>query len=216
MLVSAILLAACVAAAGTAAGGARDEEILYWDDGTAEFTYPPPTPGAGPGTMAAVRFRAPAWARSLVGVQFYSMNDQVVNPDDPTLPTTEPFVVWVWRPDQDLLPGVPANGGYQPFDGTGEYQEDTWIEVRFPTPVDISDPSHFPDGWFFVGVEWLYRMSPLFGLDTDPPAYGHSFGWLSTVWEPFENDFLIRAIVSSEWSPIDASSWTYIKSLFQD
>jgi hypothetical protein len=210
--VSTILLVACLAAA---AAEARYEEVLYWDDGTAEFTYPPPIPG-GVGLMVAVRFQAPGWARSVVGLQFYSMNDQEMNPDDPQLPTTDPFVAWVWRPDQDMLPGVGANDGHTPFDATGEYPEDAWVEVRFPTPIDITDPAHFPDGRFFVGIEWLYRASPLLGLDADPPTYGHSFAWNFSEWEQFENDLLVRAIVSSEYSPIDASSWTYIKTLFQD
>jgi hypothetical protein len=214
MAFCAVLVAGIVAAAAEA-GGPRHEEVLYWDDGTAEFYYPPTTPGAGPGVMAAVRFQAPGWARSVVGMQFYVMNDQLVNPDDPDLPTTQPFTARVWRPSEELLPGVQANDGYTPFSGMGEYPEDTWVEIRFPTAIDITDPDHFPDGWFFVGIEWLYRNNPLLGLDADPPTYGHSFGWNLTLWEPLESDFLIRAVVSSEWSPIDASSWTYIKTLFQ-
>lgn len=212
-LVTTILLAACLSAQET---GPRYEEVLYWDDGTAEFSYPSPSPGAGPGLMAAVRFQAPAWARSIVGIQFYAMNDQLVNPDDPDLPTTQPIAVWVWRPSQDLLPAIPASDAYVPFGGVGEYPEDSWTEVRFPTPIDITDPAYFPDGWFFVGIEWLHRMNPIIGLDADPPTYGHSFGWNFTLWDPCENDFLIRAVVSSEYSPIDATSWTYIKTIFQE
>jgi hypothetical protein len=212
---STILLVAFLVATGATASAARYEEVLYWDDGGANFTYPPPVPD-WPWTTLAVRFQAPGWARSVVGMQVYIMNDQIVDPDDPDLPTTQPIVFWVWRPGEDSLPGVQANEGYAPFSEAGEYPEDCWIEIRFPTPIDITDPAHFPDGWFFVGVEWLFERNPLLGLDADEPTCGHTVkpGVAGSEW--LSSDALIRAIVSSEWSPIDSSSWTYIKTLFQN
>ena len=210
-----MLLLACLAATPAEADGSpRYEEVLYWDDGWAELTFPPTVPG-WPWTRLAVRFQAPGWARSVVGMQFYVMNDQVDHPDDPSLSTTQPITFWVWRPDEDSLPGVQANDGYTPFTEMGEYPEDCWVEVRFPTPIDITDPTYFPDGWFFVGIEWLHFRNPLLGLDTDDPSHGHTVmaGPGGSEW--LLSDALIRAVVSSEWSPIDSSSWTYIKTLFQ-
>jgi len=212
-----MLLLACLAASPGPAGasGARYEEILYWDDGSANTTYPPAVPN-WPWNTLAVRFQAPGWARTVVGMRFYTLNDQVQHPDDPDLPTTQPVICWVWRPNEESTPGVPANDGYTPFTGFGEYPEDSWIEARFPTPIDITDPEHFPDGWFFVGIEWLYPRNPILGLDTDEPTYGHTVRPGEGGAEWLSSDVLIRAIVSSEWSPIDASSWTHIKTLFQD
>ena len=68
-------------------------------------------------------------------------------------------------------------------------------------------------GW--VGIEWLHFRNPLLGLDTDDPSHGHTVmaGPGGSEW--LLSDALIRAVVSSEWSPIDSSSWTYIKTLFQ-
>ena len=213
-----ILLLACLvitpASAEGEAGGPRYEEVLSWDDGSAEFIYPPAVP-SWPWNLLAVRFQAPGWARSVVGMQFYVMNDQVEHPDDPNLPTTQPITFWVWRPDEDSLPGVQANDGYTPFTEMGEYPEDYWVEIRFPTPIDITDPSHFPDGWFFVGIEWLHARNPLLGLDASEPTYGRTIRGPGS-WEWLSSDALIRALVSSEWSPIDASSGTYIKTLFQE
>lgn len=214
-----MLLLACLAAAPAAAGamasGLRYEEVLYWDDGGANLTYPPAVPN-WPWTTLAVGFQAPGWARSVVGMQFFTMNDQAVHPDDPDLPTTQPITCWVWRQDEESTPGAPANDGYTPFTEMGEYPEECWIEVRFPTPVDITDPEHFPDGWFFVGIEWLHARNPLLGLDTDEPTYGHTVNPGAGGAEWLSSDALIRAIVSSEWSPIDASSWTHIKTLFKE
>jgi hypothetical protein len=202
--------------AAVTAGAASAEEVLYWDDGWGEFIFPPTAPGFDAGLMAAVRFQAPAWARSVVGMRVYIMNDQLTDPDDPTAPTTWPVTFWVWGATEDLMPGDQANDGYTPFTEVGEYFEDAWLEIRFPVGIDISDPERFPDGWFFVGIEWLHRRNPLLGIDADPPTYGCSIAAPGSSWDPLDGDLLVRAIVSSEWSPIDASSWTYIKSLFQD
>jgi hypothetical protein len=216
--VCAIVLLAFLAIGPTPAAeqvtGPRQEEVLYWDDGWGEYTYPPAVPD-WPWTWLAVRFQAPGWARSVVGMKVYIMNDQVDHPDDPYLPTTQPIVFWVWGVGEDSCPGVQANDGYAPFSEMGEYQEDAWLEARFPNPIDITDPAHFPDGWFFVGIEWLHARNPLLGLDTSDPTYGHTVkpGVAGPEW--LSSDALIRAVVSSEWSPIDASSWTYIKTLFQ-
>jgi hypothetical protein len=205
-----VLALAWLSVAAWPALGRTFEEVLYWDDGSGEFYYPPTTPAAGPGVMAAVRFQAPGWARSLVGIRVYIMNDNEPNP------STRPFVVWAWRATEGLNPDLPAADAYMPFDETGQYGEETWVEIRFPSAIDITDPEYFPDRWFFVGIEWLYRRNPLLGLDADPPTYGHSLAWNLSEWEAFESDLLLRAIVSSEGSPIDPSSWTYIKTLFQD
>jgi hypothetical protein len=202
-----ILLAGLLAAPEARASGPRYEEVLSWDDGTAEFTYPPAVPG-WPWTLLAVRFQAPGWAHSVVGMNVYIMNDNEPNP------STQPIRFWVWESTADVLPGPFANDGYEPFSGVGEYQEDVWLEIRFPTAIDITDPARFPDGWFFVGIEWLYFRNPLLGLDADEPTYRHTIMGPGD-WEWLESDVLIRAVVSSEWSPIDASSWTHIKTLFQ-
>jgi hypothetical protein len=213
-IVSAILLA-CLTASQAEPSGARYEEVLYWDDDTAELTYPPAVPN-WPWATLAVRFQAPGWARSVVGARVYIMNDQVVNPENPDLPTTQPITFWVWEVGEDSCPGDQANSGYTPFTGFGEYPEDCWIEARFPTPVDITDPAEFPDGWFFVGIEWLYQHNPILALDTDEPTYGHTVIPGAGRCEWLSSDVLIRAIVSSEWSPIDSASWTHIKTLFQE
>lgn len=217
-LTALLLLLAGFAAAQAAADradGPRYEELLYWDDGSAELSCPPPYP-AWPWDRLAVCFQAPAWARSVVGMRIWVANDQAVHPDDPDLPTTQPFNAWVWQVGQDLRPGAPANSGYAPFSEMGEYPEDWWTDIIFPTPIDITDPVHFPDGWFFVGIEWLHPRNPIIGVDGDDPSHGHSIQGDGNEWEWLPSDALVRAIVSSEWSGVDASTWTHIKAVFQE
>jgi hypothetical protein len=213
-LVSLAGLAAAPASAGRA-DGPRYEELLYWDDGSAELTCPPSYP-SWPYDRLAVRFQAPAWARSVVAMRIWVGNDGVANPDDPDLPSTLPVRFLVWQVGEDSRPGAPANGGYTPFTDMGEYPEMAWIEARFPTPIDITNPVHFPDGWFFVGIEWLHHRNPILGVDGDDPAHGHSIQGDGSDWEWLSSDALIRAIVSSEWSGVDSSTWTHIKAVFQE
>lgn len=174
---------------------AGKETTLAYDDGL----YGAHTNwiSAGVGQMLAVKFKAPTWANYIVGVRFHTMNDGITHPTNPTLPTTQPFLIWAWKVNQDTgLPGAPANQGLS----TGEpysYPEDEWVEFRLTTAVNISSAVQFPNREFFAGMEWLYSYNPRIGLDRDVPIDYKSYLWNLETWElQTTADIMIRAIVS--------------------
>jgi hypothetical protein len=169
------------------------ETVLSWDSGV-EPPIQNNTTGQV-GMMLANRFQAPTWATHVVAVQYFIMDDHQDNPQDPGAPTTQPFMVRVWRPGNDV-PGVPAANGYEPFSEMGEYPEAAWIEVDLPEPIDITDPEVFPDRVFYAGLEWLHRNNPYIGIDTVPPIDYVSYRWNWTQWELIVlGDVMIRAAV---------------------
>jgi hypothetical protein len=189
----------------------RGEAVLSWDDGTAEGS----TSGLV-GQRMAVRFQAPPGNCGLMGMRMYSVDDGVENPVDPQLPSTMPFTVWVWRVGTEDEPGIP-HASYVPFMDLYAYPEDAWVEAMSLEPVDLSDPAHFPDGWFFIGIELEYRDSPYVGLDLDPPISGESWFHDWSEWVPSDTaNLMIRAVVcDSTGSPVELESWGTVKQQYR-
>lgn len=173
---------------------AGKETAIAYDDGD-YGSYDNQITGQS-GMMLAVKFQAPVWANYITGIQFHTMNDQQTNPQDPQAPTTMPFLIWIWRFNQDELPGIAANDGMSSGDPYS-YPEDTWVEWSLPNPINITNNSYFPDKQFFAGMEWQYRSNPIFGLDTDLPIDYRSYRWNWSSWElQTLADAMVRVIVS--------------------
>ena len=148
------------------------------------------------GQKIAVRFQAPTWANYVTKMIFYNANDNQTNPEDPEAPSTFPFTAWVWRSVSDM-PGATGNDGYVPFPNYGVYPEDEWIIVTFPTAINITDNSQYPDKKFFVGLEWEHRHSPHIYEDHSEPLAYASFFYNWSAWEVRdEANTMIRAVVS--------------------
>ncbi len=171
----------------------REEELKH-DDGV--YNSHDHAVTGRPGQRIAVGFQAPTWANYVTKMIFYNANDNTVNPEDPEADSTQPFTAWVWRSVSDM-PGATGNDGYVPFPNYGVYPEDEWIIVTFPTAINITDNSHYPDKKFFVGLEWEYRNSPhIYEDHSDPIAY-RSFFYNWDTWEiRSEANTMIRAVVS--------------------
>lgn len=175
---------------------AGKETVITYDDGS----YGPHTNWITGGLrqMLAVKFQAPTWANYILGVQFHTMNDGQTNPQNPTLPTTQPFLIWIWRLNTEQLPNAatPANEGLS----TGEpfsYPEDQWVEFRLTTAVNISSATQYPDKQFFAGMEWQSDNNPRFGYDPTTPIDYRSYVWDFETWQLQSiYDVMVRAIVS--------------------
>ncbi len=168
------------------------DTVLTWDDGNYGSIGNEVT--GQNGMKLAVWFQAPTWANYVVEIQYYVMNDNVDNPNDPQAPSTKPFIAYVWRPNQDMRPGIPGTDGLN----SGElYPEDTWLYLTLPNSVQITNNEWYPDKQFFVGMEWMHRNNPIFGLDDNLPIDYNSFRWNWTEWEQFTaHDAMVRAKVS--------------------
>jgi hypothetical protein len=206
------LLAGLLVSAAAVARAERDELELMWDDGSAE--------GGATGQLAsrlAVGFWAPCGARTLTGMRICTMDDGLLNPIDPELPTTEPFTVWVWSPAGGGEPGQAAAPGYMPITGLCEYPEGSWVDIVLPEPVDLFDQDMFPDGRFYLGIEWNYQLNPVIGFDLDPPHDGETRFWDWTSWTVVHTaDAMVRAALrDSSPSPIELSSWGSVKSAYR-
>jgi hypothetical protein len=155
-----------------------------------------------PGQMIAVMFQAPEWACWITEIHYYIADSGSPGP-------TEFFLVHVWEPAEGTptLPGDPVN----------RYPTDAWLEVALPEAVDLTDGIAFPDGVFFVGLEWVTRYHPYLGEDHSDPIDHMSWYFNWAVWELRESrDTMIRAVVSDTWtSPVEAGSWSQIKALFR-
>jgi hypothetical protein len=173
---------------------AGKETVLSWDDGHPDFIQNNTT--GQNGMQLAVYFQAPPWANYITGAEFYIMNDNQTNPNDPQAPSTRPFRIFVWRPTQDERPGVKANDGYTPCGELGCYPEAQLVGWDFPNSIDITNHQHFPNKTFFLGLEWLHRNNPYIGLDPDDPIDSRSFRWNWTTWEMMTLDAIVHARVS--------------------
>ncbi len=171
------------------------EEELKHDDGVYNSHEDAVT--GRPGHMIAVGFQAPTWANFVTKMIFYNANDNETNQENPEAPSTYPFTAFVWR-TTGTMPGVPGNTGYVPFPDYAMYPEDEWITVKFPTAINITDNSHYPDKQFFVGLRWEYRHSPhIYEDHSEPIAYRSFFYDYSEVWEVrAQANTMIRAVVS--------------------
>ncbi len=210
--IATVLSAVLLVLAVDGMGAPRSEVELSWDDGSAEHVI---TGRAG--QKLAVGFHAPESALSVTAVRIYIMDDGVVNPVDPELPTTEPFTVWVWAIGSSGEPGPPGNYGYVPFTDYGQYPEDAWVDVVFPEPIDISDDEQFPNHEFYVGLEWDHRQNPVVGLDLDAPLSGETRHWDWVSWAVVDTgDALVRAVVSDSMAvPVELRSWGCVKSEYR-
>ncbi len=166
------------------------DTVLLWDDGTHALE----AVTGQLGMRLAVAFQAPPWANYVVGIHYFIRNDNVDNPNDPTAPSTLPFIALVWEPNDQGLPGAPANSG---LNSGNLYPEDAWLPLALPNPVNITAASEFPEKRFFVGLEWLHRNNPHVGVDTTFPTHAMGFRYDWALWERIEwGDVMIRAIVS--------------------
>ena len=212
LLVFPVISLLCVLLACGGAHASRTEEVLAWETGQT-----PGYPIAGfAGMKLAVRFYAPEWANWVTEVHFYIENDLVTNPTNPELPTTEEFMVLVWTPTGDNPPLPDSVVG--PGVSSGElYPEDEWLHVVLPEPVEISNQDAFPNGVFFVGMEWLHRLNPYIGEELFEPAdyMSYRYNWLE--WElRDEGDTMIRAVVCDTLAtPVQEGTWARVKAQYQ-
>ena len=210
--IATVLSAVLLVLAADGMGAPRTEIELSWDDGSAEQGI-----SGLAGRKLCVGFYAPETALWLSAMRIYVMDDGMVNPIDPELPSTMPFTVWVWRVDSSGEPGQPANDGYVPFTEPYQYPEDTWVDVVFLEPIDLSNEEQFPNGKFYVGLEWEARRNPVVGLDLDAPFSGETWFWDWTSWASVDTaDAMIRAVVrDSSGAPVEARSWGQVKSEYR-
>ena len=210
--IATVLSAVLLVLAVDGMGAPRSEIELSWDDGSAEGEMT-----GRVGRRLAVGFFAPETALSLSAMRIYIMDDGIVNPVDPELPTTEPFVAWVWTAGSNGEPGLPANDGYMPFAAAYQYPEDAWVDVVFPEPIDLSNEEQFPNRKFYVGLEWECRWNPVVGLDLNGPFSGETWFWDWTGWTLVDTaDAMIRAVVrDSSEVPVEARSWGQVKSEYR-
>lgn len=173
---------------------AGKDTLLSFDDGAPNFIQDNTT--GQNGMQLAVYFQAPPWANYVIGAEFYIMNDNQTNPEDPQAPSTQPFRIFVWRPTQDERPGIRANDGYTPCGSFGCYPEAQIVGWDFPNAIDITNHQYFPNKTFFLGMEWLHRNNPYIGLDRDEPTDSRSFRWNWTEWEMLTMDAIVHAKVS--------------------
>ena len=210
--VVALLSAGLLLLAAPGMGGSRMDTELSWDDGTAEGEIT-----SRPGQKLAVGFYAPETALLVTGIRVYIMDDGVEHPTNPGQPTTSPFTVWLWSTTGDGQPGPPANDGYVPFTAYGLCPEDTWVDLVFPDPIDVSDEGQFPNHKFHVGVEWEHRHNPILGLDLDPPSSGETRYWDWSTWVLVDTvDAMVRAVVRDTCAaPVEVESWGRVKSEYR-
>jgi hypothetical protein len=203
--------AACVGFSSSFAEGVRSVELSH-DDGTSEGSF-----AAQEHRELAVGFEAPGGTQWLLGVRFYIADDGEVDPNDPELPTTKPFMVWAREYGDGGQPGACANVGYTPCPDSGLCPEDAWLDVTFPEPIDISDPVSFPGGRFYVGLEWWHRNNPCIGLDLDAPLWGETQYWNWSAWSVVDTaNAMIRAVVSDSTAvPVELRSWGSVKNEYR-
>jgi hypothetical protein len=173
---------------------AGKETLLSWDDGVPGMIQDYVT--GQDGWHLAVLFEAPPWANYITGAEFYIMNDNETNPNDPEAPSTWPFRIRVWRPTPGGLPGAFANEGYIPCGEYGCYPEAQIVGWDLPNAIDITNHEHFPDKTFFLGMEWMHRSNPRIALDRDPPIDSRSFQWDWESWKILPLDAIVHARVS--------------------
>jgi hypothetical protein len=196
---------------------------LSWDDcDLGDWGTPFVTGFAG--DMVAVAFEAPEWARFVTGARFYIHNDLFTFPGDPEQPTSQPFLVRVWRSSGALNdpPGHPAAAGISttvcsPY--PHYMPEDTWVDVELCVPLHLEGAPPGEPRVFFVGVEWQHRLNRCIGRDTGGAP--HMTSWTNRTgvsWElRTEDDVMVRAIVSDQASvAAELESWARVKALFME
>jgi len=201
MLAAVLAAAAIQSRASAAAGGAarafesaRRETTLMWCGEIPETGVTSQI-----GMKLAVGFQAPPWAERLLAVEYYVMDDGIVNPEDPELPTTMPFLAAVWaygdeHPAASVCEWIPF--------AAYAYPEDAWSRADVPQTIDLTNGTWFPDRRFFVGLDWLHRNNPIIGIDATAPIDLYSMQWNWSEWETIDvGDAMIRAVVGTEGPP---------------
>jgi hypothetical protein len=208
LVLVAVVSVALVAVSAHGAQASRMDVELSWDDGSAEDGVAP-TEVLGLG----VGFYAPATALTLTGIRVYMWDDGIPYPPDPQHPSTAPFTVWAYRTGTEGEPTLPANDGYVPLPWETPCPEDTWIDIVFPEPIDLSDEAYFPGHKFHVGLEWDSQDTLAIGLDLDPPFSGETWYSDSSGWVPVDSaDAMIRAVVrDTSGTPVELESWGRVK-----
>jgi hypothetical protein len=163
------------------------DTVMRWDDG--DMGAFDNWTDSGP---LAVKFQAPVWANYITELHYYIVNDGQPGSPNPNDPTTDAFLAWVWRVEQDL-PGDPGNSG---MNSGSYYPEDEWLELELPNPVNITNHLHYPDKTFFVGMSWESKQNPRVGYDDSDPDYMSFRLSDSGSWVIVNRDFMIRAVVS--------------------
>ena len=189
------------------------EVELSWDDGSAEGGFTPLS-----GTKLAVGFYAPETALTVTGMRVYFRDDGIPHPLPPEWPSQAPFTVWVFTTGLDGQPAFAASI-YSPV-AWRPCPEDSWVDIVFPEPIDISDEAYFPEHKFHVGLESEIRDGPIVGLDLDPPFSGETRyreppGW--NAWVVVDTaDAMIRAVVcDTSGVPVELESWGRVKSEYR-
>ena len=205
--VLALVLMLAIGLVATVRASRMDVE-LSWDDGSAED-------GVAPAEVLrlGVGFYAPVTALTLTGIRVYMWDDGIPYPPDPFHPSTAPFTVWAYRTGTEGEPTVPASDGYVPLPWETPCPEDTWIDIVFPQPIDLSDEAYFPGHKFHVGLEWECQDTLAIGLDLDPPFSGETWYSDSSGWVPVDSeDAMIRAVVrDTSGTPVELESWGRVK-----
>ena len=182
-------------------GGARTEEVLLWDDGSAEDYISYSSYGM------AVWFQAPGWARYVTRVRIY-IGDDGEPSESPSFEMSVRRAVGAW-------PHQPGDEAWQIFSGD-DYQESTWLEFAVEPPVNIESDVDFPEGVFFIMVNWLEIGAPAVGWDTDAPHHDTTMIWFEGTWVSLNGvDGMIRAVVSDTDTSVEGSSWGAIKALYR-
>jgi hypothetical protein len=200
--------------AGTRLAEARRDTVLSWDDG--QYQSDSDAFASVPGVRLAVRYVAPEWVQSVVGVSYYIMPFSGTWPEPGPPNTILSFSGCMWRPDS-VDPSMPGGPACFSLDSGSGHPVDGWLTLTFPEPVSVADPAAFPGGVFFVGLEWKYRVDPCIGLDYSAPIDGMTRWYDLSQWVPVPDaDAMIRAIVSdTPGTGVAESSWARIKALYR-
>ncbi len=210
LALAAVLSVGLVALTAHSARASRMEAELFWDDGSAEGGF-----ALTDGTMVAVGFYAPETALTVTGMRVYFRDDGIPHTPDPEWPSTAPFNVWVFTTGLEGQPAFAASI-YVPVPWR-PCPEDSWADIVFPEPIDISDEAYFPDHKFHIGLESEIRDGPIVGLDLDPPFSGETRYWDWSTWVLVDTaDAMIRAVVCDTSAvPVELESWGRVKSEYR-
>ena len=195
-----------------------DESVLLWDEGVG--WGPPAAPDhyltGQVGMMEAVHFEASVSSHFLVAIMLFTGEHPSGELVGSTGAATDSFRVHVWSPNGDSMP-KPGADAIPSFHVPGGYPALEWIRVDLPEPLCLDDVGLFPEGDFFVGIEWAVHNSPPIGLDFVGSVDYRT--WRLPWYLPWEMlmsaDLMLRAVVSDSLDTIvQPASWGTIKGSF--
>ena len=199
VLAPAVVLAMLVCPMSESA--ARTEEVLSYDDGTAENYTLYSTHGM------VVRFQAPPWARSVVSAQVY-----IGDPGRASRSAEFEVSIHGLDPGDPTQPGSAAGTA-----SSGDaYPGYSWVGVAFDPTVSLDDDEVFLDNRFFGKVAWLTFGAPAVGWDTSAPGANSSLGYIEGAWSVLWGvNVMLRAVVSDQPTPVEFTTWGRLKALFR-